>query len=137
VPPSGVWQEPLENLEGTADIAIEEYYATHPQTRGFDCLEGESRNEHDLSNQFSSAVTSFYKSPSLDAYIAVSDSRPSTLPQRQLYDDAFRWLREAAVVAVAEADRNFQRDSSNPCGSAPAPSAATPAPLREFLYLLI
>ena len=108
-------QEPLENLEGTADIAIEEYYATHPQTVGFDCLEGESRTEHDLSNEFSSAVTSFYQSPSLQSYLAVAASRPSTLPQRQLYDDAFRWLRQAAVVAVAEADRAFQRDSSKPC----------------------
>jgi hypothetical protein len=109
-------QEPLENLEGTADRAIEDYYATHPQTCGFDCLEGESRNEHDLSNEFSSAVTSFYQSPSLEAYLAVTASRPSTLSQRQLYDDAFRWLRKAAVVAVAEAERKFQRDSSKPCG---------------------
>ena len=96
-------------------MAIEEYYSTHPQTRGFDCLEGESRKEHDLTNEFSSAVTSFYKAPSLTAYVAVSDSRPDTLSQRQLYDDAFRWLREAAVVAVAEAGRSFQSDSSQPC----------------------
>ncbi len=120
-------QEPLENLEGTADRAIEDYYATHPQTCGFDCLEGDSRNEHDLSNEFSSAVTSFYQSPSLEAYLAVTASRPSTLSQRQLYDDAFSWLRKAAVVAVAEAERKFQRDSSSPCGG------IAPATPRSFV----
>ena len=64
------------------------------------------------------------------AYVAVSDSRPETLSQRQLYDDASRWLREAAVVAVAEADRGFQRDSSAPCVyTSYAPPTPTTSPL--------
>lgn len=93
-PESNTW-EPLANLEGTAEDAIHEYYKTHPRIRGFDCLEGDSRNQHELSDKFSTAVTSFYETPTLEAFVAMSASRPDTLAQRQLYADAFNWLCRA------------------------------------------
>jgi len=93
-PESNTW-EPLANLEGTAEDAIHEYYKTHPRIRGFDCLEGDSRNQHELSDKFSTAVTSFYETPTLEAFLAMSASRPDTLAQRQLYADAFNWLCRA------------------------------------------
>ena len=97
--------EPMENLRGTSDFALEEYNRTHPDVDGFRILEQPDQVsvKVKVTDRLASAIGTFYEDPSLPNYTAIQNAGMDAAEpneeaevQQLLYDDARTWLKQSA-----------------------------------------